>query len=138
MDLSRLSLIAASRENLCNSFMSDDDGSMLSSTNASPFKSRHQSVVNDQIMRDNQEIQDEHKKILQTIESALKQLNLERVKMHEHFKNKVQRCSKEVERMENQSDKLAFIDCRIEEVLSKQEMALWEKNNEKTQVSWEN
>ena len=137
MDLSRLSLIAASRENLCNSFMSDDDGSMFASTNVSPFKSRHQSIVNDQMMRDNQEIQDEHKKILQTIESALKQLNLERVKMHEHFKNKVHRCTNEVKRMENQSDKLAFVDCRIEELLSKQEMVLWEKTNEKTQVSHE-
>jgi kinesin family member 16B len=131
MDLSRLSLIAASRENLCNSFMSDDDGS---STNASPFKTRNHQI-NEQIMRDNQEIQDEHKKILQTIESALKQLNLERVKMHEHFKTKVNRCTTEVEKMENQSDKLAVIDSKIEELLSKQEMVLWEKNNEQTQVS---
>lgn len=41
LDISRLSLIAASRENLCNSFMSDDGdiNSMLSS-NMSPFKNK--------------------------------------------------------------------------------------------------
>lgn len=134
MDLSRLSLIAASRENLSASFMSEsDDGSMFSN-NSTPYKSRYQQqyVMNEQFMRDNQEIQDEHKKILETIESALKQLNLERVKMHEHFKSKVQRYSSEAEK--NQSDKLVVIDCKIEELLAKQEMSLWEKNNEKTQV----
>lgn len=135
MDLSRLSLIAASRENLCNSFMSEDDGASLFSSNPSPFKTRYQQqyVVNEQFMRDNQEIQDEHKKILETIESALKQLNLERVKMHEHFQSKVQRYSSEVEKSAG-SDKIVVIDCKIEELLAKQEMVLWEKNNEKTQV----
>ncbi|KAL7023317.1 hypothetical protein ACKWTF_012561 [Chironomus riparius] len=131
-DLSRLSLIAASRENLCNSFMSDDDGS----TNSSPYKARYQQhfLMNEQFVRDNQEIQDEHKKILQTIESALKQLNLERVKMHDHFKTKVLRYTKEIECLEKrQSDKLVVIDCKIEELLAKQEMVLWEKNNEQTQ-----
>lgn len=137
MDLSRLSLIAASRENLCNSFMSDDDGSTLFSSNPSPYKTRQQQhVINEQLMRDNQEIQEEHKKILETIESALKQLNLERVKMHEHFNVKVLRYSSEVEKIEKvQSDKLVVIDCKIEELLARQEMVLWEKNNEKTQVS---
>lgn len=89
--------------------------------------------MNEQFLRDNQDIQDEHKKILETIEDALKQLNLERVKMHEHFKNKVQRCSLLVEK--NQSEKLIVIDCKIEELLARQEMVLWEKNNEQTQVS---
>lgn len=136
-DLSRLSLVAASRENLCNSFMSDDDGASLFSNNPSPYKSRHnqQIVMNEQFMRDNQEIQDEHKKILETIESALKQLNLERVKMHEHFSGKVLKYSTEVEKTEkNQTDKLIVVDCKIEELLARQEMVLWEKNNEKTQV----
>lgn len=134
MDLSRLSLIAASRENLCNSFMSDDDGSTPFSNNPSPYRSRYQQqyVMNEQFMRDNQEIQEEHRKILETIESALKQLNLERVKMHEHFITKVERYSSEVEK--NHSDKLVVIDCKIEELLARQEMVLWEKNNEKTQV----
>lgn len=138
MDLSRLSLIAASRENLCNSFMSDDDGSNLFSNNVSPYKSRYQQqyVMNEQFMKENQEIQDEHRKILETIESALKQLNLERVKMHEHFKGKVLRCSSEVVTSEQaNSDKIVVIDCKIEELLAKQEMVLWEKTNEKTQVS---
>jgi kinesin family protein 16B len=133
-DLSRLSLIAASRENLCNSFMSDDDGS----TNSSPYKARYQQhfLMNEQFVRDNQEIQDEHKKILETIESALKQLNLERVKMHDHFKTKVLRYTREIESLDKrQSDKLVVIDCKIEELLAKQEMVLWEKNNEQIQVS---
>lgn len=133
-DLSRLSLIAASRENLCNSFISDDD----SSANSSPFKARYQQhfLMNEQFIRDNQEIQDEHRKILETIESALKQLNLERVKMHDHFKTKVQRYTREIECLEKKhSDKLVVIDCKIEELLAKQEMVLWEKNNEQTQVS---
>lgn len=136
MDLSRLSFIAASRENLCNSFMSEsDDGSMLLSNNSTPYKTRYQQqyVMNEQFMRDNQEIQDEHKKILETIESALKQLNLERVKMHEHFQTKVQHCSTEAAK--KHSDKLVVIDCKIEELLARQEMVLWERTNEKTQVS---
>lgn len=138
MDLSRLSLLAASRENLCNSFMSDDESTSLFSNNSSPYKSRYQQhyVMNEQFIRDNQEIQDEHKKILKTIESALKQLNLERVKMHEHFKGKVQRYTSELEQLERKhSDRLIVIDCKIEEMLARQEMVLWEKNNEKTQVS---
>lgn len=138
-DLSRLSLIAASRENLCNSFMSDDDGcSSQISNNSSPYKARYQQhfIMSEQFLRDNQEIQDEHKKILETIESALKQLNIERVKMKDHFKNKVRKYTMEVEYMEkNHSDKLLVIDCKIEELLAKQEMVLWEKTNEQTQVS---
>lgn len=138
-DLSRLSLIAASRENLCNSFMSDDDGcSSQISTNSSPYKNRYQQhfIMSEQFLRDNQEIQDEHKKILETIEGALKQLNIERVRMKDHFKHKVQRYSSEIERMEKkQADKLVIIDCKVEEMLAKQEMVLWEKNNEQTQVS---
>jgi kinesin family member 16B len=143
-DLSRLSLIAASRENLCNSFMSDDGGcdggsSQILSNNSSPYKARYQQhfIMNEQFLRDNQEIQDEHKKILETIESALKQLNLERVKMHDHFKSKVLRHTSEIENLERkQSDKIVIIDCKVEQLLAKQEMVLWEKNNEQTQVSF--
>ena len=141
-DLSRLSLIAASRENLSNSqsFMSDDDGSSSQvSANSSPYKAaRYQQhfIMSEQFLRDNQEIQDEHRKILETIEGALKQLNIERVRMKDHFSQKVQKYSKEIEKMEKkQADKLIIIDCKIEELLAKQEMVLWEKNNEQTQVS---
>jgi kinesin family protein 16B len=142
-DLSRLSLIAASRENLTNSFMSDDgdNNGFNNSNNSSPIKptsSRYQQhfIMSEQTLRDNQEIQDEHKKILETIENALKQLNLERIKMHDHFKSKVMRYSSEIECLEKKhADKLIVIDCKIEELLAKQEMVLWEKNNEKTQVS---
>jgi kinesin family protein 16B len=138
-DLSRLSLIAASRENLCNSFMSDDDGcSSQISNNSSPYKARYQQhfIMSEQFLRDNQEIQDEHKKILNTIEGALKQLNIERVRMKDHFKQKVWKYTSEIEKMEKkQADKLVIIDCKVEELLAKQEMVLWEKNNEQTQVS---
>lgn len=137
-DLSRLSLIAASRENLCNSFISDDDGTTQINNFSSPYKARYQQhfIMNEQFLRDNQEIQDEHKKILETIESALKQLNLERVRMHDHFKTKVQRYTTEIENLEKKhADKLVIVDCKIEELLAKQEMVLWEKNNEQTQVS---
>lgn len=136
-DLSRLSLVAASRENLCSSFMAEDDATNLLLNNTSPFKTRYQQqfIINEQFVRDNQEMQDEHRKILETIESALKQLNIERVKMHEHFTGKVARCSSEVKKNEgNPSDKLVVIDYKIEELLAKQEMVLWERNNEKTQV----
>lgn len=135
MDLSRLSLIAASRENLCSSFLSDDDSSIFSAT-STPLKQRYQ-LQNEQLLRDTQEIQDEHKKILETIENALKQLNLEKSQMHEHYKNKVRRYTMELERLEQQhADSIAVIDCRIDQLLAKQEMILWERNSEKTQVSF--
>ncbi|KAL9692976.1 hypothetical protein quinque_012261 [Culex quinquefasciatus] len=86
LDLSRLSLIAASRENLCGSFMSDDDQSGLVSP-ANPLRFRQYTPS-----REDTELQDEHRKILQTIENALKQLNLERSRMHEQFKSKIKLC----------------------------------------------
>lgn len=127
LDLSRLSLIAASRENLCSSFMSDDDN--LSSPQ-NPLRFRQYTPS-----REDTELQDEHRKILQTIENALKQLNLERSRMHEQFKNKIKLCREELDRLEStKRDKLMILDCRIDELMARREMILWEKSNEKTQV----
>lgn len=139
LDLSRLSLIAASRENLCASFMSDDDGgnspfgggNMGFSTPQATLRFRQYTPSRDEV-----ELQDEHRKILQTIENALRQLNLERTRMHEQFKNKIKLCTEELERLEStRRDKLMILDCRIGELMARREMVLWEKSNEKTQVS---
>ncbi|XP_052888776.1 kinesin-like protein Klp98A isoform X2 [Anopheles moucheti] len=144
LDLSRLSLIAASRENLCASFLSDDDGgSSLSlfgggagGTMASPqnaFRFRQYTPS-----REDAELQDEHRKILQTIENALRQLNLERTRMHEQFKHKIKLCTEELDRLEStKRDRLTILDCRIGELMARKEMVLWEKSNEKTQASSE-
>ncbi|XP_049531776.1 kinesin-like protein Klp98A [Anopheles darlingi] len=142
LDLSRLSLIAASRENLCASFMSDDDGgnspfgggggggNMGFSTPQATLRFRQYTPSRDEV-----ELQDEHRKILQTIENALRQLNLERTRMHEQFKNKIKLCTEELERLEStRRDKLMILDCRIGELMARREMVLWEKSNEKTQV----
>ncbi|XP_055627378.1 kinesin-like protein Klp98A isoform X2 [Toxorhynchites rutilus septentrionalis] len=130
LDLSRLSLIAASRENLCSSFMSDDDN-IGSPQNPLRFRQYTPS-------KEDTELQDEHRKILQTIENALKQLNLERGRMHEQFKNKIKLCREELERLEStKRDKLMILDCRIDELMAQREMILWEKSNEKTQISVE-
>ncbi|XP_038110780.1 kinesin-like protein Klp98A isoform X2 [Culex quinquefasciatus] len=132
LDLSRLSLIAASRENLCGSFMSDDDQSGLVSP-ANPLRFRQYTPS-----REDTELQDEHRKILQTIENALKQLNLERSRMHEQFKSKIKLCREELDRLEaTKRDKLMILDCRIDELMARREMILWEKSNEKTQASIE-
>ncbi|XP_053667562.1 kinesin-like protein Klp98A [Anopheles marshallii] len=138
LDLSRLSLIAVSRENLCASFLSDDDGgsslslfgggTMPSPQNAFRFRQYTPS-------REDAELQDEHRKILQTIENALRQLNLERTRMHEQFKHKIKLCTEELERLEStKRDRLTILDCRIGELMARKEMVLWEKSNEKTQV----
>lgn len=130
LDLSRLSLIAASRENLCSSFLSDDDNGVISSPQ-NPLRFRQYTPS-----REDTELQDEHRKILQTIENALKQLNLERTRMHEQFKAKIKLCREELERLEStKRDKLMILDCRIDELMARREMILWEKSNEKTQVS---
>ncbi|XP_065072541.1 kinesin-like protein Klp98A isoform X2 [Ochlerotatus camptorhynchus] len=130
LDLSRLSLIAASRENLCSSFLSDDDN-IASPQNPLRFRQYTPS-------REDTELQDEHRKILQTIENALKQLNLERTRMHEQFKNKIKLCRDELDRLEStKRDKLMILDCRIDELMARREMILWEKSNEKTQASIE-
>lgn len=80
LDMSRLSLITSSRENLLtSSFCLDDDpnnSSMNSSMTSSPLKrSDKQYYPTKPMSREDPELQDENRKILETIENALKQLN---------------------------------------------------------------
>ncbi|XP_052870314.1 kinesin-like protein Klp98A [Anopheles cruzii] len=143
LDLSRLSLIAASRENLCASFVSDDDGSPMSGGGSNVFAGLAYNSPQVSSLRfrqytpsrDDVELQDEHRKILQTIENALRQLNVERNRMHEQFKSKIKLCTEELERLERtRQDKLTILDSRISELMARREMVLWETSNEKTQV----
>ena len=76
LDMSRLSLITASRENLLSSSGGEDD----IFNNTSPFKRDKQYFPSIQTCRDDPELQDENRKILETIENALKQLNSVSVK----------------------------------------------------------
>lgn len=104
----------------------------------------------------NEELQDDHRKILDTIKSALNKLNTvcilnfilkfffsyhmsilkERIHMNDQHKAKVQQLSDELARLELQnSDKLAIMNCRDDFFVAKREMILWDKSNKKTQVS---
>lgn len=79
--MSRLSLITSSRENLLtSSFYSDiDSDSVMSASmnSASPFRrNERQYYPTKPVSRDDPELQDENRKILETIENALKQLNV--------------------------------------------------------------
>jgi kinesin family member 16B len=131
MDLSRLSWIAASRENLSNSFISEDDGSPIQHL----LKAQRAYMPTEQTARD-LDLQEEHKKILATIENALKQLNTERVQMHEQYKNKVRVFNDELERLDRmQHNSMTIVDCKIRELHARREMLLWEQSNERTQVS---
>jgi kinesin family protein 16B len=88
------------------------------------------------VSREDNDLQEEHRKILQTIENALGQLNLERSKMHEQYKVKIKMFADELERLEmTKKDKLRLIDCKIEQLIATREMIIWEKSNEQTQVS---
>lgn len=116
----------------------DDNGSLFSSPYNNFYKNHSQRhlISIEQFSREDSEIQDEHKKILETIENALKQLNIERSHLHDQYKEKVKRFTEEIERLEaNQNDKLEIIECKVQELLARREMVLWEKSNEKTQVS---
>uniref|UniRef100_T1P9L0 Kinesin motor protein n=1 Tax=Musca domestica TaxID=7370 RepID=T1P9L0_MUSDO len=139
LDMSRLSLITSSRENLLtSSFCLDDDSntSMSGSLISSPLKrSDKQYYPTKPMSRDDPELQDENRKILETIENALKQLNIERVQMHDQYKTKVQKLTDELKRLEKEEkNSLELLKCREEELLARKDMLLWEKNNEKVQI----
>ncbi|XP_067617469.1 kinesin-like protein Klp98A isoform X2 [Eurosta solidaginis] len=136
LDMSRLSLITSSRENLLTSSFFSDDDSMSGSLNASPFKrSDRQYYPTKPMSRDDPELQDENRKILETIENALKQLNIERVQMHDQYKAKVRKLTDELQRLEIQEmDRLEILRCQEKELLARRDMLLWEKNNEKVQL----
>lgn len=55
--------------------------------------------------------------------------------MNKQHKAKVQQLSEELARLEQQnSDKLAILNCREEFYAAKREMIFWDKSNKKTQV----
>lgn len=117
---------------------------------ACPLK--HEPVV----MEDSElQLQDEHKQILETIESALRQMNIvrtcrgeflcksdsnmfcfqERIQMNDHFEMKIQKLSEELSSLETcKLDKLKILNCRERELLAKKEMFLWQKSNAQMQV----
>ncbi|KAM7345513.1 kinesin-like protein 98A isoform 2-T2 [Cochliomyia hominivorax] len=138
LDMSRLSLITSSRENLLTSSfcLEEDNTSMSSSLISSPFKrSDKQYYPTKPMSRDDPELQDENRKILETIENALKQLNIERVQMHDQYKIKVQNLTEELKRLEKEEkNSLELLRCREEELMARKDMLLWEKNNEKVQI----
>ncbi|KAH8417585.1 hypothetical protein KR222_002302, partial [Zaprionus bogoriensis] len=135
LDMSRLSLITSSRENLltCSAYMDED--AMTGST-SSPYKrSERQYYPQRPTSRDDAELQDENRKILDTIENALKQLNVERVQMHDQYKTKVRKLTEELKRLElEKMDGMQLLDCREQELLARKDMLQWEKNNEKVQI----
>uniref|UniRef100_A0A1B0CAM6 Putative kinesin-like protein n=1 Tax=Lutzomyia longipalpis TaxID=7200 RepID=A0A1B0CAM6_LUTLO len=127
MDLSRLSLIAASRENLSVSFASDDELT----------GSRREKVYYPQEMvcREDAEVQEENRKILDTIGNALKQLNAERTQMHHQHRMKVAKLSRELnELIQQKRDQEAIFQLREQELNARREMLLWEKSNEEIQM----
>ncbi|KAI8127047.1 Kinesin-like protein Klp98A [Lucilia cuprina] len=138
LDMSRLSLITSSRENLLTSSfcLDDESSSMSSSLISSPFKRNDKQYYPTKPMsRDDPELQDENRKILETIENALKQLNIERVQMHDQYKIKVQNLTEELKRLEKEEkNSLELLRCREEELMARKDMLLWEKNNEKVQT----
>ncbi|XP_037956915.1 kinesin-like protein Klp98A isoform X2 [Teleopsis dalmanni] len=134
LDMSRLSLITSSRENLLSSSFYADEDALSTSMTSTPPKRERQYYPTKPMTRDDPELQDENRKILETIENALKQLNIERVQMHDQYKNKVQKLTDELKRLvKEESDCLEVLRCREKELLARKDMLLWEKNNEKVQ-----
>lgn len=104
---------------LCS--FSDDD------VTASPMKKPPAEHIED--------IQEEHRKILETIENALQKLNSERTHICEQHKEKVQQLTDKLMKLEKEEPSPASIlDCRIELLQAKREMVAWNKSNKKTQV----
>ncbi|XP_055371627.1 kinesin-like protein Klp98A isoform X2 [Condylostylus longicornis] len=135
MEISRLSLITASRENLLSNSVYGEDDLLLSGSTTSPFKRDKQYYPSPLTSHDDPELQDENRKILETIENALKQLNIERVQMHEQYKSKVRKLTNELDRLKKEeNDIMKIYNCHEQELLARKDMLLWEKNNEKTQI----
>lgn len=133
LDLSRVSLIAASRENLNSSGLSHEDDSIHSNTLALKRDLRHYALMENMATKENC---GENVKILESIELALKQLQLERSQMYEQYKEKVLKLTIELEEMErNKSEKLMILNCKERVLIARREMLVWERNNEQNQVT---
>ncbi|XP_055307750.1 kinesin-like protein Klp98A [Sitodiplosis mosellana] len=118
-DLSRLSLIAASRENLSeNSVIADVDSLELSS-----FRKQRLEDIK------------EHRKLLETIENALHKLNLERNKIFEQYSLKVQNLSRKLVALEgSKADEDSVLNCYEKLLIAKREMHSMNKMHKKTQI----
>lgn len=82
-----------------------------------------------------EEVQEEHRKILETIENALHKLKSECTHIFEQHKYKVQQLTEKRIQLENNgADELAILDCRNDLLKAKREMLCWNKANKKTQV----
>ncbi|KAM8703883.1 hypothetical protein ACLKA7_008503 [Drosophila subpalustris] len=135
-DMTRLGMITSSRDNLDNLGCPELGRDVMTGSTSSPYKLFDRQYSPQQpINRDDPELQDENRKILDTIESALKQLNVERVQMHDQYKTKVNKLTAELKRLELEKlDNMQLLNCREEELIARKEMLLWEKNNEKVQI----
>lgn len=82
-----------------------------------------------------EDIQEEHRKILETIENALHKLNTERTHIFDQHKIKVQQLNEKLLKLEeNNAEKLAILNCQEELLSAKRDMIAWNKSNKKTQV----
>lgn len=82
-----------------------------------------------------EEIHEEHRKILVTIENALHKINSECTHISEQHKYKVQQLTEKLIQLENSNtDKMAMLNCRDDLLRAKLEMLYWNKTNKKTQV----
>lgn len=83
-----------------------------------------------------EDIQEEHRKILETIESALQKLNSERTHIFEQHKSRVDQLTSKLVKLEKENDdKMAILNCRSDLLSARREMFAWNKANKKTQVS---
>lgn len=83
-----------------------------------------------------EEIQEEHRKILETIENALHKLNSECTHIFEQHEIKVQQLTNKLMQLEySGADKLDILNCRCDMLQAKREMLCWNKANKKTKVS---
>lgn len=82
-----------------------------------------------------EDIQEEHRKILETIENALHKLNSERTHIYEQHNLKLQQLTDKLYKLEeSNADKLVILNCREELLNAKREMLLWNKTSKKTQI----
>lgn len=82
-----------------------------------------------------EDVQEEHRKILATIENALQKLNSERTHICEQHKEKVQQLTDKLMKLEKEdASPASILDCRIELLQAKREMVSWNRSNKRTQV----
>lgn len=82
-----------------------------------------------------EDIQEDHRKILETIENALQKLNSERTHIFEQYNLKVQKLSEKLLTLEeNKADRSIILRCEEELLNAKREMLQWNKTNKKTQI----